>query len=104
MAPDFLSRFTSKKSLSPNRINEIRLAQNRETFDDVWKGLDSSVVSSFLSNTLNFKKKKFTKFSNQIEMLLDKYTALELSRMDASCVKNDGSIDTEELNKILYEE
>lgn len=104
MSPDFLSRFTSTKNLSPNRLIQIRSEKKIETFDDVWKALDPNVVESFLSNTIRFKKKKFTKFSRQIEDLLNKYTALELSRMDSSCIKNDGGIDTAELDRILFEE
>ena len=98
------SRYSNERgNLTPRQISDAIDLTARAKVEDVWAGLDRSIVEVFLSNNLRLKKDKLSKFLRKLEDLTDEFELVDLVKMTPECVRNDGGIDLNEFRKVLDE-
>jgi hypothetical protein len=104
---EFLSAYNRRfktSQVTPNRIQQhLERGDDDLTANDVWLMMPSEIVSLFYSNTKRPKDKNIKKFIKSLDILLEDYKPMDLLKIDVDCVNRNGSINEDNLRKILTE-
>ena len=94
---------SATETVTPARIQRATKDENEWTADDVYNNLDSAVVESkFTSHHGNLKIKQKERFVHDASRLIKAgYKPQNLIKIDENCVNKNGTINEEELHKLL---